>query len=107
MRFLTKETYFVLQFTNKSTVDCVRFLLPELNFEYVITQRFSSDSIEQLFSANRQMTVGNFKGGTTAASQAFEKILRTGILYSSINRNTQLEREQERHYKIIRVKTTS
>ena len=102
LKFLTKETYFAIQFTTKSTVECIRYLLEDVKFEFVLTRRFSSDSIEQLFGAIRQMTGGNFKGDATAVSQAFEKILRTGIAYSSINGNTRLEREQERQYKMIR-----
>jgi hypothetical protein len=54
-------------------------LLEVLGFKFVLTRRFSSDPIEQLFGAIRQLIGGNFKGDATAVSQAFEKILRTGI----------------------------
>lgn len=101
-KFLTKETYFALHFTTKSTVSCIRYLLEELQFAYVLTRRFSSDGVKQLFGAIRQMTGGNFKGDATAVSQVFEKIVRTGIAYSSINGNTRLERKNEIHYKRVR-----
>jgi hypothetical protein len=78
-KFLTQETYEALTYTTMSTVACIRYLLEVLGFKFVLTRRFSSDHIEQLFGAIRQLIGGNFKGDATAVSQAFEKILRTGI----------------------------
>ncbi|KZS09137.1 Uncharacterized protein APZ42_026709 [Daphnia magna] len=101
-KFLTHETYEALTYTTTSTVACIRYLLEELDFKYVLTRRFSSDPVEQLFGAIRQLIGGNFKGDATAVSQAFEKILRTGIAYNSIYGNTTLSRESEKEYKLIR-----
>ncbi|KAK4025172.1 hypothetical protein OUZ56_010672 [Daphnia magna] len=47
------------------------------------------------------MIGGNFKGYATAVSQAFEKILQTGIAYNSIYGNTILSRESEKEYALI------
>lgn len=65
-KFLTKETYNALLLTSRSTVECIRFLLDRVGFKFVLTRRFNSDSVEQLFSAIRQMTGGNFKGDATS-----------------------------------------
>jgi hypothetical protein len=54
-----------------------------------------------LFGAIRQLIGGNFKGVAIAVSQAFEKILRTGIAYT-IYGNTTLSREPEKEYTLIR-----
>ncbi|KAI9555873.1 hypothetical protein GHT06_018390 [Daphnia sinensis] len=101
-KFLTHETYEALTFTTSSTVACIRHLLQKLGFKYVLTRRFSSDPVKQLFGAIRQMMVSNFKGDATAVSQAFEKILRTEIAYNSIYGNTTLSRESEKEYELIR-----
>lgn len=82
LKFLTKETYHAVIFTSASTVACIRYLLDELHFKFVLTRRFSSDNIEQFFGAVRQMAGGNFKCDALAVSQIFEKILRTGIAES-------------------------
>lgn len=101
-KFLTHETYEALTYTTTSTVACVRFLLEEKGFKYVLTRRFSSDPVEQLIGAIHQMIGENFKGYATAVSQAFEKILQTGIAYNSIYGNTILSRESEKEYALIR-----
>lgn len=102
LKFLTKETYNAIVFTSKSTVQCVRYLLEEIGFHFVLTRRLSSDNIEELFGAIRQMIGGNFKGDAVAVSQAFDKILRTGIAYVTINGNTRLSRESEKQYMLLR-----
>lgn len=73
LKFLTKETYHAITFTSKSTVECVRYLLEEIGFHFVLTRRLSRDNIEELFGAIRQLIGGNFKGDAVAVSQAFEK----------------------------------
>ena len=102
LKFLTKETYHAIIFTSQSTVECVRYLLQNIGFHFVLTRRFSSDNIEELFGALRQMIGGNFKGDAVSLAQAFEKILRTGIAYMTVNGNTRLSRESERQYQLIR-----
>ena len=77
---LTKETLDALLFTSKSTAECIRYLLTEQHFYFVLTRRFNSDPIEQMFGSFRQMMGGNFQGDAMAVSQAFQKSLRTGIV---------------------------
>ncbi|EFX64368.1 hypothetical protein DAPPUDRAFT_334277 [Daphnia pulex] len=59
--FLSKETYEALIFTCKSTAACVRYLLQERKFKFVLTRRFSTDNIERMFGAIRSMCGGNNK----------------------------------------------
>ncbi len=55
-KFLTQETYEALTYTTTSTsVACIRYLLKVLGFKFELTRRFSSDPIEQLFGAIRQL----------------------------------------------------
>jgi hypothetical protein len=50
MKGLTKETAEALIFTARSTYLCVKYLIHDLNFFYVLTRSFSSDAVEALFS---------------------------------------------------------
>ena len=101
-RGLTKETHEALLFTTKSTVDSVRFLIRVYGFAFVLTRRFSSDEIEQLFGTARQMVGGNFKLDARSWTYSFEKILRTGIAFASIDGNVRLTREKPAQYQLIR-----
>lgn len=73
-KFLAKETYHAVYFTSASIVACIRYLLNELRFKFVLTTRFLSDNIEQLFGAVRQMARGNFKYDAVPVSQIFKKL---------------------------------
>ncbi|KAG8176027.1 hypothetical protein JTE90_024669 [Oedothorax gibbosus] len=77
--FLTPETYSALLLTSLSTTACVRYLL-ESGFHYVLTRKLSSDPVESLFSAVRQMNGGNDASDAKASTIAINKILRTGLL---------------------------
>lgn len=101
LKFLTKETYQTLLFTSLSTVQCVKYLLDELKFKFVLTRRLSSDNVEQFFGAVRQMAGGNSNCDAVSVSQSFEKILRTGIAETSVNGNTILRRETERNTTLL------
>lgn len=85
-------------FTSLPTVGCVKYLLDELKFKFVLTRRLSSDNVQQIFGVVRQMAVGNFNCDAVSVSQSFEKILRTGIAETSENENTILRRETEKEY---------
>ena len=93
-RGLTKETHEALLFTTKSTVDSVRFLIRVYGFAFLLTRRFSSDEIEQLFGTARQMVGGNFKLDARSWTYSFEKILSYGIAFASIDGNVRLTREK-------------
>ena len=92
---LTKETHEAVLFTTKSTVDSIRFLIKVYGFAFVLTRRFSSDEIEQLFGTVRQMVGGNFKLDARSWTYSFEKILRTGIAFANIDGNVRLTRETD------------
>lgn len=102
LKFLTKETYQALLIASLSTVQCVKYLLDELKFKFVLTRRLSSDNVEQFFGAVRQMAGGNSNCDAVSVSQSFEKILRTGIAETSVNGNTILRRETEKEFHLIR-----
>jgi hypothetical protein len=53
--FLSKETYEALIFTCASTAACVRYLLKERKFKFVLTRRFSTDNIKRMFGAIRSI----------------------------------------------------
>lgn len=48
------------------------------------------------------MMGGNFKGDAVSVMFANDKILRTGIAYTSIHSNVHLEREKQKSYELIR-----
>ena len=76
---LSKETYEALIFTCKSTAACVRYLLQERKFKFVLTRRFSTDNIERMFGTIRSMCGGNNKCGVASAIFGINKILRTNV----------------------------
>jgi hypothetical protein len=48
MKGLTKETAHALIFTSHSTSACIKYLLTETNFYFVLTRAFNSDAIESV-----------------------------------------------------------
>ncbi|XP_075721826.1 uncharacterized protein LOC119186338 [Rhipicephalus microplus] len=84
--FLSEETYEALRVTTLSTVLCTRHLL-QLGFYFVLTGKFSSDDVESLFSAIRQLNGSNDFTDAYAALSALQKILTTGIIHSSESGN--------------------
>lgn len=84
--FLSEETYEALRVTTLSTVLCTRHLL-QLGFYFVLTGKFSSDDVESLFSAIRQLNGSNDLTDAYAALSALQKILTTGTIHSSESGN--------------------
>src|SRR5699024_10290767 len=53
MKGFTHETVEALKFTSKSTSECVKYLLHDIGFYYVLARSFSSDAVEATFSTIR------------------------------------------------------
>lgn len=81
--FLTKETYEAFLFTTYSTVACIKYLLTDEKFFFVLTRKFNSDPIESLFGTLRMSAGCNDVLDVRAALAGLEKILKTGIAASS------------------------
>ncbi|XP_064482840.1 uncharacterized protein LOC135395673 [Ornithodoros turicata] len=86
-QFFTKETYGALLTTTYSTVACVRYLLQEEQFRFVLTRKFSSDPIEALFGALRSSQGRNDQMNVRSTTHALERILKTGIIVASQHSN--------------------
>ncbi|KZS08308.1 Uncharacterized protein APZ42_027789 [Daphnia magna] len=93
--FLSKETYEALIFTCASTAACVRYLLKERKFKFVLTRRFYTDNIERMFGAIRSIGRGNNKCDVASATFAINKILRTNICHSSVHSNVPIKINKE------------
>uniref|UniRef100_L7LXG9 Transposable element n=1 Tax=Rhipicephalus pulchellus TaxID=72859 RepID=L7LXG9_RHIPC len=85
--FLSKETYHALVFTTVSNVQCIRFLLNECNFQFVLTRKFSSDPIESFFGFLRRTAGCNDIMDVRSALCGVEKMLKTGIVAASQKSN--------------------
>ncbi|KAH6942939.1 hypothetical protein HPB50_012246 [Hyalomma asiaticum] len=85
--FLSKETYAALVLTTTSNVMCIRFLLTEKKFIFVLTRKFSSDPIEALFGFLRRTAGCNGAMDMTSVLCGMEKMLKTGIISSSLQSN--------------------
>lgn len=85
--FLTRETYEALVVTTMSTVLCTRHLLNR-GFRYVLTFKYSSDHVESLFSAVRQLNGFNDQTDAYGALSSLHKILVTGIVKPSTHANS-------------------
>jgi hypothetical protein len=84
---LTKETSHALTFTAKSTYLCIKYLLNEVGFYYVLTRSFSSDCVEAMFSHVRLKGGSNDATDARAAEYAMRQILRCGIIKASTSAN--------------------
>ncbi|XP_040076067.1 uncharacterized protein LOC120848163 [Ixodes scapularis] len=78
-QFLTKETHEALLLTTYSTVACIRHLLTEEKFFFVLTRKFSSDPVESLFGTLRRAVGCNDQLDVRSTLCGLEKILKTGI----------------------------
>ncbi|KAH9367381.1 hypothetical protein HPB48_010176 [Haemaphysalis longicornis] len=85
--FLTKETYHALVFTTVSNVQCIRLLLSELRFQFVLTRKLSSDPIESFFGILRRCAGCNDMLDVRSTLCGIEKMLKTGIVASSKSSN--------------------
>ncbi|KAH6948106.1 hypothetical protein HPB50_022975 [Hyalomma asiaticum] len=84
---LSKETYHALVFTTVSNIQCIRFLLNECNFQFVLTRKFSSDPIEFFFGFLRRTAGCNDIMDVRSALCGVEKMLKTGIVAASQKSN--------------------
>ncbi|KAH8037906.1 hypothetical protein HPB51_018394 [Rhipicephalus microplus] len=75
--FLTKETYEAFLLTTYSTVVCIKYLLTEEKFLFVLTRKFNSDPIESLFGTLRMSSGCNDMLNFTRSQD------RGGLLYPS------------------------
>lgn len=65
--FISKQTHEGLIITTNSIIECTQFLLKE-GMDYVLTERFCQDPIEEYFSAQRKI-------GRRAENPDFEQCL--------------------------------
>ncbi|KAJ3651935.1 hypothetical protein Zmor_017939 [Zophobas morio] len=84
---LSGETAEALKFTAKSTCLCIKFLLKQVGFYYVLTRGFSSDAVEAMFSHVRLRGGSNDATDARAAEYALRQILRCGIVKASTSAN--------------------
>ncbi|XP_049272289.1 uncharacterized protein LOC125758736 [Rhipicephalus sanguineus] len=74
--FLTKETYEALLLTTYSTVACIKYLLTEEKFLFVLTRKFNSDPIESLFGTLRMSSGCNDMLDVRSVLSGLEKVLK-------------------------------
>ncbi|CAH1366015.1 unnamed protein product, partial [Tenebrio molitor] len=84
---LTKETAEALIFTAKSTYLCIKYLISDLIFFYVLTRNFSSDAVESIFSNVRLRGGSNDLTDCKAAEHALRQILKSGLIKIVNNSN--------------------
>ena len=57
---LTKQTAEAFISSTKANIDAARYILNEMNFQYVLPGIFSDDALEKFFGQSRQRSGGNF-----------------------------------------------
>lgn len=72
---------------NVSNVECVRYLLREMHFRFVLTRKLSSDANESFFGWLRRSAGSNDQTDSRAVLCGTEKSLKTGIASTSTNSN--------------------
>ncbi|KAL1482166.1 hypothetical protein MTO96_033991 [Rhipicephalus appendiculatus] len=85
--FWSKETYHALILSTKSNEQCIRYLLTEEHFKFVLTRKFSSDPIESLFGFLRRSSGCNDALDVKSDVSGLEKMVKTGIIASSSESN--------------------
>jgi hypothetical protein len=103
MKGLTKETAEALIFTARSTYLCVKYLIHDLNFFYVLTRSFSSDAVEALFSNIRLRGGSNDLTDCRAAEHAVRVILKNGLMKSVNTSNLKSGLEYTSNAKLIEI----
>lgn len=103
--FFINETYQALLLTTRSTIACIRYLLEERNFYYVLTRCPSTDNVEMLLGFFRAMAGDNNKSDVLSVIFAWEKIVQTSIALFSIEYNLGLDKEKSSSSLLI-AKTT-
>ena len=87
MTGLTKETAEAVKFTAKSTAECIKYLLEESGFFYVLTRAFSSDAVESMFSNVRLCGGSQDATDARAAHYAIKRIIKSGLVTTSESAN--------------------
>ncbi|KAH8030707.1 hypothetical protein HPB51_011494 [Rhipicephalus microplus] len=85
--FSTKETYEAFLLTTYFTVACIKYLLIEEKFLFVLTrkfQKFNSDPIKSLFGTLLMSSGCNYMLNVRSVLQGLEKVLKTGLAASSM-----------------------
>ncbi|XP_077489494.1 uncharacterized protein LOC144100410 [Amblyomma americanum] len=85
--FFSAETYEALLLTTYSTACCIRYLLAEEKFCFVLMRKFSSDPIEALFGTLRRSLGCNDQLHVRSVLSGLEKVLKTGIAATSEHSN--------------------
>lgn len=88
MNGLSKETAEALIFTARSTYLCVKYLINDLKFFYVLTRSFKSDAVESLFGNVRLRGGCNDLTDCRTAEYALRQILRSGLIKCINSGNT-------------------
>jgi hypothetical protein len=79
---------FTFKIYGQKYIMCIRFLLQESGFYYVLTRSFSSDAVEATFSHVKLRGVCNDAMDARTAEYAMRQILRCGIVKASKFSNT-------------------
>lgn len=85
MQSLFKITAHALKFTAKSTTLCIKYLLQQVGFYYVLTCTFTSDYVKATFCHIRIKGGSNDTTDAKTAEYAMKQILRCGIIKTSIS----------------------
>ncbi|KAH8027278.1 hypothetical protein HPB51_004105 [Rhipicephalus microplus] len=73
--------------TTYSAVVCIKYLLTEEKFLFVLTRKFNSDPIKSLFGTLRMYSRCNDMLNVRSVLQGLEKVLKTGLAASSMASN--------------------
>jgi hypothetical protein len=85
---INKPLTFIFKIYGQKYIMCIRFLLQESGFYYVLTRSFSSDAVEATFSHVRLRGSSNNATDARTAEYAMRQILRCGIVKASKFSNT-------------------
>jgi hypothetical protein len=107
MKGLTKETAEAFIFTAKSTSLCIKYLITDLNFYYVLTRSFSSDAIESLFANIRLRNGCNDLTDCRAAEHAIRQILKNGLIGAVNYSNSLSTVEYTSNAQLVEMQSTS
>ncbi|KAL1433292.1 hypothetical protein MTO96_012691 [Rhipicephalus appendiculatus] len=104
--FLTKETYEGLVMTTRSNVECIKYLLEEMSFHFVLTRKMSSDPIESFFGWLRKSAGSNDQTDVHAVLAGIEKTLKIGVASASSTSNIMAPEESDSLSKLPQQKNT-
>ncbi|KAH8034251.1 hypothetical protein HPB51_021964 [Rhipicephalus microplus] len=93
--FLTKETYEGLIMTTHSNVECIKYLLEEMSFPFVLTRKMSSNPIESFFGSLRKSAGSNDQTDVRAVLTGIEKTPKTSVASASSTSNIMAPEESD------------